>query len=237
MKNITKILLTLVICIVAAVLGNATYQGSSGHKSHNNRYSTNNRYTTDKLDTGYASYKMRSTGNNMQVTTHDNITGAEHTYNIDTSNKPSAPNISTQQKRYLAQNKELVLQASKVYGFIALNDYRLVKFCSKYYPVKKFKQKYDNRFKEKRLKAENILENAYGVEGSASLKKSIMSNSDVLRVLYQQVEDDYQAIRGMAAQDGIRNFSRQDYCKLFEDSADEAVEQEYQKFKMMAPGF
>lgn len=233
MKDNVKIFLGIIIFCIASVAGKMTYEGLKGPKTYNHRYSTEN------LNTKYTNYSMSTSGDTVNFKMHDKTTNNESSYNVNIkdSAKKFNPVIEEQQKKYLTQNKELVSQASKAYGFIIANDYKLVKYCSQYYPVNKLKQKFDNRFKDKKLKAENILNKAFGQDGAKNFKTSIVSNQSVQQTFQKQIEDDYVLTRKMAVADGNNNFTRKEYCKMLDESADFAVETDYKKFKLMVPNF
>ena len=131
------------------------------------------------------------------------------------------------------QNKNLTSQASKAYGFIIANDYKTVKYCSQYYTVKNLKQKFDAKFKDKKLKAESILNQSLGKNGAEQLKTKMISNKDVLQLFHDQVEEDYQ----LTKRTFDSSLTRAQYCKNIDDYADDAVKSEYNKFQKIVPGF
>ncbi len=229
-NNFIGLLGKLILCLVALVIISIFL---TSENSNHSQYST---------DTLYAKYEASSHGDILQVKVEDNITGEKRQYNINnisasTKQMENLSDVSSSNKNYAKQNSELVRQASKAYGFIISNDYKIVKYCSQYYPVNNLKRKFDSMFKEKKTKAVNILNNAFGSSGAKTLETSIISNPNVIQTFHKQIEDDYQSVKRLAAQDGILNFTRKDYCKMIEDSADEAVREEYSKFKIVVPGF
>jgi len=195
------------------------------------------RYSTD---TKYQKYTGVSNGDSISLRMDDKLTGESHQYKIDnlsdSANQLKA-SVSSANKNYAKQNSALVSQASKAYGFIISNDYKAVKFCSQYYPVSNLKRKYDARFKDKKAKAAKILNNAFGESGAKNLETTMMSNTSVVQTFQKQMEDDYLSVKRMAAQDGIPNFTRKQYCKMLDESADDIVREEYNKFQTMVPNF
>ena len=204
--------------------------GNTGRPTH---------YATD---TKYQKYTGVSNGDTLSVKMDDKLTGSSHQYKID--NLSDSANqlknsiyVSSANKNYAKQNSTLVSTASKAYGFIISNDYKAVKFCSQYYPINNLKRKYDARFKDKKMKAAKILNNAFGDSGAKNLENTMMSNASVVYTFQKQMEDDYLAVKRMAAQDGIPNFTKKQYCKMLDESADDVVREEYNKFQIMVPNF
>lgn len=194
------------------------------------------------VDTASKSYSMKTENNNVSVKERDIGTNKVHSYNVDISDsakklKTTYDNTSSAQKLYQMQNKELVAQASKAYGFIIANDYKLVKYCSNYYPVNNLKKKHDARFSAKKNKAETILNKAFGNNGAKEFANALVSNPDFIKAAQTQIENDYQAVKHMAAQDGVKNFSRYQYCKMMEEQADFAVQTDYKNFTNILPNF
>lgn len=178
----------------------------------------------------------------INITTTNQATNKQQKYEVDVSESskkfnPTVRSLSEEQKIYQKQNDKLISQASKAYGFIISNDYKLVKYCAKYHPVTNLKKKFDSRFQDKKIKAENILNKAFGISGAKEFTKSITTNSSVLNVFNQQVENDFQEMKKLLAMDGIYNFDRKMYCQAMDEDADFYVEAEYENFKTILPNF
>lgn len=238
MKNSVKTFLAIGVFIVASVLGRIVYeefarprvQNFASHRTHDSNYKTYN------LDTEYTDYSASTTKDTVKVKTVDKISNQKHEYNVKFDSKAGSFGKNSNET-YLKQNKELVSQASKAYGFIISNDYKAVKYCSQYYPVNNLKKKFDARFQTKRQKAENILNNAFGKTGAKDFANTILQQTTTLQVFQKQMEDDYLGVKKLAAQDGEPNFTRKQYCKMLDESADFAVEEDYKKFQLMVPNF
>ena len=229
-SNFIELLGKLVLCLVVIIVISIFL---TSENSNHRQFST---------DTPYEKYEGSSHGDTFQVKVEDNITGEKRQYNINnisasTKQMESLSNISSSNKNYVKQNSTLVQQASKAYGFIISTDYKTIKYCSQYYPVNNLKRKFDSVFKDKKTKAVKILNNAFGPSGAKNLETSMMSNSSLIQTFHKQMEDDYQSVKRLATQDGIPNFTRKEYCKMIDESADEAAKDEYNKFKMVIPGF
>ncbi len=235
-NNSLPIIIGLAICIFASVCGKMAYT------SIKNAHIKPNKPEIYSVNTDTKKYSIQTKNNNIYVNETDTATNAKYQYNVnlsDSTNKfrTDTKNISSEQTKYQKQNKELVAQASKAYGFIMANDYKLVKYCSKYYPVNNLKKKYDSRFSAKKNKAESILNKAFGNNGAKDFKNAMVSNPEVINMLQSQIENDYLSVKRLAAQDGVTNFTRKQYCKMMDEEADFAVETDYKKFKTMLPNF
>ena len=75
------------------------------------------------------------------------------------------------------------------------------------------------------------------MSGAKNLETVLMSRTNTVQMFQKQMEDDYQSIKRLAAQDGVQNFTRTQYCKLLDESADMIIDEEYDKFKKMLPEF
>ena len=240
-NNIFDKLIWGVIFVLVFVM-TSYFRNSEYIKKHSDSTDYNTKsYSTD---TNYKKYTGVSGDDSLIVNVDDKLTGKQNQYTIDDLSASvkrlenlSVPSISSSNKNYVKQNSTLVSEASAAYGFIISNDYKTVKFCSKYYPVSNLKRKFDIRFQYKKLKAEKILNNAFGVSGAKNLEVALMSNTSMIQTFQKQMEDDYQSVRKLAAQDGIPNFTKTQYCKMLDESADMLVDEEYDKFKKMLPGF
>lgn len=230
----TNILSTLgYVAAAIAIIAVVPIMKESGNTGRTTHYST---------DTKYQNYTGVSSGDGLSVKVDDKLTGNSYQYKInnisDSANQlKNSISVSSANKNYAKQNSALVSTASKAYGFIISNDYKAVKFCSQYYPVNNLKRKYDARFKDKKAKAVKILNNAFGDSGAKNLENTMMSNTSVVQTFQKQMEDDYLAVKRMAAQDGIPNFTKKQYCKMLDESADDVVREEYNKFQIMVPNF
>lgn len=179
---------------------------------------------------------------NVAIKTTDKMTGTTANYNVNLGGSVQkiqslALNASPEQKEYQTQNKKLILEAIKAYSFIMANDYKVVKYCSQYHPVTNVKKKYDIRFKEKKNKAEYILNKAFGPSGANDIINAFISNPDIEKTFYAQVENDYQQFKSMLLQEGVANFTRQQYCEFTDEEADSFVETTYKDFKTILPNF
>lgn len=236
-RNASAILTGFLIFCFASIIGGFTHTVV--------RDNVAKPYTLPKtyaVDTVSKNYSVTTANNNVSVRERDIATNNVHNYNVNLSDsvkklKTTYDNTNSSQKLYQMQNKELISQASKAYGFIIANDYKLVKYCSQYYPVKTLKKKYDARFSAKKNKAETILNKAFGSTGAKEFANALVSNPDFIKVAQAQIENDYQAVKHMAAQDGVKNFSRYQYCKMMEEQADFAVQTDYKNFTTIFPNF
>ena len=205
------------------------------------KYSNNINYSTD---TDYKKYTGISSGDNFIVNVDDKQTGERQQYkinNVSASAKQlkdlTMPHMSSANQKYIQQNRELFLQALKAYGFIISNDYQAVKFCAQYYPIDNLKRKFDTRFKEKKAKAVSILTSGFGESGIKNIEISMLSNASVMQMLQKLTEDDYQTVKKSMLQDGVQNFTKTQYCKMLDETADVIVDTKYNDFKTMVPGF
>lgn len=127
MKNNVKTFLAIGGFIVASVLGRVMYEelarphvrNFASHRTHSSNYKTYN------LDTEYTGYSASTTKDTLKVKTVDKISNQQHEYNVKFDSKTGNFGKNSNEK-YLKQNKELVSQASKAYGFIIANDYKAV---------------------------------------------------------------------------------------------------------------
>lgn len=230
-----------VVFIIVLIL-TANFRNSESRKHVNvyELYKPKEYITNTKSKT----YTGVSNKDSVYVKVEDKLTGEQEHYKVDgisTYVKQMAdqtiPNMSSTNKNYLKQNSGLVSDASKAYGFIFSNNYKTVKFCSQHYPVNNLKKQFDLRFKDKKTKAINILNNALGKNGAQNLEQTLMSNTNLLHISYKQVEDDYMMTMRLATQEGIHNFTKKDYCRMLDDAAVEIVDEEYIKFKTILPNF
>ena len=89
----------------------------------------------------------------------------------------------------------------------------------------------------KKQKAENILTKAYGINGPKEFEHAILFKANTIQIFQEQTENDYLSVKKLAAQDGEPNFTRKQYCKMLDDAADFAVDEDFKKFKLMVPNF
>ena len=229
-----KLIVGLLVFCLASALGRVAHikmKEVRADKAHSEAY------RVKEID-----FNFKHNNKEINVTTTNKATNKQHKYKVDISEsskklEPTVKSLSEEQKNYQKQNDKLISQASKAYGFIISNDYKLVKYCAKYYPVAKLKKKFDLRFKDKKNKAENILSKAFGASGTKEFAKSITTNSSVLNVFHQQVENDFQEMKKLLTMDGIYNFDRKMYCQAMDEDADFYVESDYENFKSILPGF
>ena len=233
-NNTFKLIVGLLVFCWASALGMSVYikiKEIRANKAHSEAY------RVKEID-----FNFEHKDKKINITTTNQATNKQQKYEVDVSESskkfnPTVRSLSEEQKIYQKQNDKLISQASKAYGFIISNDYKLVKYCAKYYPVAKLKKKFDLRFKDKKNKAENILSKAFGASGTKEFAKSITTNSSVLNVFHQQVENDFQEMKKLLTMDGIYNFDRKMYCQAMDEDADFYVESEYENFKSILPNF
>lgn len=233
-----KLIIAVIVCCVASSLGRVAY--IKINKTITNKSSSRTRI----INADDKQYVISDKQNRFNIKVKDKTSDSDHEYNIGMADsaeklKPMVKTLTAEQKNYQIKNKELISQASMAYAFIVANDYKLVRFCSKYHPVTKLKNKFDSHFKDKKIKAENILNTAFGKSGAKNFEYAIMSNPDMIKTQEQQIEDDYQSVRVMAAQYGVKNFSRKQYCQMFDDddAISFAIEADDKKFKTLLPNF
>jgi len=145
--------------------------------------------------------------------------------------------LNQQQKQYIKDNEELLSKASAAYGFIIANDYKAVRWCLKHYPVSKYQKAFDKQFKDKKIKAENILEKAYGSNGPRIIRESIINNPTVLKGFDEQMESRYNEFIWKSVTNGVYGRSREDYCKMIDKNADNLVKNDLDLFKTMFQNF
>lgn len=229
-----KLIIGLIVFCIASSFGRMAYvklKQAHANKTHSEAY------RVKEID-----FNFEHKDKKINITATNQATNKQQKYEVDVSESskkfnPTVRSLSEEQKIYQKQNDKLISQASKAYGFIISNDYKLVKYCAKYYPVTRLKQKFDLRFKDKKNKAENILSKAFGASGTKEFAKSITTNSSVLNVFHQQVENDFQEMKKLLAMDGMYNFDRKMYCQAMDEDADFYVESEYENFKTILPNF
>ncbi len=231
MKDNGKMFVAILLCVIGSVVGKIVYHELA--KPHN-RLSAN--YEAENVNTKHADYSMSKAGDVLEVKVHDKVVNQTNKYNLKFDN--GIENFEKNaNKKYINENQKLVSDASKTYGFILANDYKAVKYCSQYYPVNNLKQKFDVRFKTKKQKAENILTKAYGINGPKEFEHAVLFKANTIQIFQEQTENDYLSVKKLAAQDGEPNFTRKQYCKMLDDAADFAVDEDFKKFKLMVPNF
>lgn len=236
--NVKLVIGAIVFCI-ASSLGKIMY--SEMKASNINRTSA----STYDIDTDYQRYTVvTDKSNKVKIKVDDKQSTNSYQYSIDISDstnkfKQTAKGLTAKHKDYQIKNKQLISQASTAYGFIISNDYKLIKYCNKYHPLPRLKVAFDSHFKEKKHKAETILNNAYGVSGAKDFEYALMSNPDVIKTFEQQIENDYQGVKAMAYQDGVKNFTRKQYCQMFDDNEAIAfaIDNDDKKFQAILPNF
>lgn len=234
MKDNIKIIIALILFCIASVIGKEIY--------HSVRKPVQKANIPTVVEDANAKYRLKNINDNVVVSVDNKYTQDHYEYNfpVSDSRKTFKENMEYQsdsQKLYQKQNAELIIEAGKAYGYIIAGDYKPIGYCAKYYPVNTYKQKFDARFKDIKIKAETILNKAYGSNGAINFKNSIVSNQEVVKASYQQAEDEYLSTKKLVVSDGIQNLTREQYCKMIDDNADFVVDEDYKKFKMIAPNF
>lgn len=192
------------------------------------------------MDTETANYYTDFETPDKNMTTPNEIMTRVYGHNIDIRHSVKllheiGQSLSTEQRAYQAQNKYLVLQAMQAYTFIMANDHKIVKYCSKYYPVTTLKTKHDIIFKEKKNKAESVLKMAYG--NIKKFNEVWSENPDVIKVFHEQIENDYQQAKSAAKQYGINNLTRQQFCEIVDRQAESIADADYKEFSAVVPNF
>lgn len=230
-KNL-RFVIAVVVIGIASVVGKEMFRSAPKQKI----------ITPATFEDSDSKVHIKRNQNNLVVTVDMKETNDHYQYNFpisDTSKsfKESLKNQSDEQKLYQKQNEALILDAAKAYSYIIAGDYKEIKYCSQYHPLNTYKRKFDIRFKDKLLKAETILNKAYGPNGAKNFQNSIISNKGVLQAAYQQAEDGYITTQKLMRNDGMQNFTREDYCKMIDENADVIIDEDYKKFQIIIPGF
>lgn len=216
-----------------------------GVNSYSNlKSTTRNSPDTYRLSTK-DKYLIANTKNGVaDITVVNKTTGYKNQYQVDLSDSLKKINnmpekYSREQEEYQKNNGELITQASRAYGAIIANDYKIVRFCSKYHPVTKWKNVFDAHFQDKKHKAERILDKAYGPSTAKNFEYAFATNPNVIKFYEQQIEEDYLNTKAKMQEEGYYNFSRIEYCQMLDDDSNISL---YLKtldteFKSLLPSF
>lgn len=222
--------LLIVVFVIAGVLGKGIVQEVFKSKGASVFSGESRSFNVDGNN-----YSYRSDGDGVLIKFNDasyNIPRSELKQTVDKVKQ------SVDEKKFnqYARNPEmanLLKSATGAYGFIISSEEAFVNWCTPYYKLSKYPNKLQNHFKNKKQKAETIIHDAWGDNWKDAFNEVIAKISNVTK---QQIDNEYLQTKQLAMQNG-ENVSKGDFCKAFDENADQVISFKSRLFGQMYPNF